>query len=74
MPDILGHTGSELRKRVGSIAQVVRIDRLVETQGAARGARRLRMVNGGGIELEVHPDRALDLGRLTVHGVPVSWI
>lgn len=74
MPDILGRAGSELRERVGSIAQVVRIDRLVETQGAARGTRRLRMVNGGGIELEVHPDRALDLGRLTVDGIPVSWM
>lgn len=74
MPDILGRTGSGLRERVGSLTQVVRIDRFVETQGAARGARRLRMVNGGGIEVEVHPDRALDLGRLTVDGIPLSWI
>jgi hypothetical protein len=56
------------------MSQVARVDQLVEADGPARGARRLRMVNGGGIELELHPDRCLDLGALTVGGLPVGWI
>ncbi len=34
------------------------MDRFVEDDGPARGARRLRVVNGGGLEFDVHPDRA----------------
>lgn len=74
MTDIFGATRSDLRERIGSLAQVVRVDSFVEAEGMSRGARRIRLVNGGGIELEVHPDRALDIGRLTIDGIPVSWI
>lgn len=74
MPDIFGQPSTGVRERVGSLAQVVRVDDLVEQQGTARGARMLRLVNGGGLEIEVHPDRALDLGRVTVDGIPISWI
>ncbi|WP_308799845.1 aldose 1-epimerase family protein [Agromyces silvae] len=62
------------RDRIGSLAQVARVDSFIEAEGAACGARRLRLVNGGGLEIEVHPDRALDLGQVTVGGVPVAWI
>lgn len=62
------------RDRIGSLAQVARVDSFIEAEGAARGARRVRLVNGGGLEIEVHPDRALDLGQVTVDGVPVAWI
>ncbi|HWM17849.1 MAG TPA: aldose 1-epimerase family protein [Microbacterium sp.] len=74
MPDIFGAHGAALRERIGSLAQVVRVDSFIEAEGAARGARRLRLVNGGGIEVDVHPDRGLDLGQVTVDGVPVAWI
>jgi len=73
MADVLGRTPAELRRRVGRLSQVARVDQFVEADGPARGARRLRMVNGGGIELEVHPDRCLDLGAVTVGGLPLSW-
>jgi hypothetical protein len=73
MPEVFGATGAELRERIGSLAQVVRVDSFIEAEGAARGARRIRVVNGGGIEFELHPDRALDIGQFTVHGVPVAW-
>lgn len=62
------------RERIGSLAQIARVDSLIEAEGPARGARRLRLVNGGGLEIEVHPDRGLDLGQVTVGGVPVAWI
>jgi hypothetical protein len=31
-------------------------------------------VNGGGLEFDVHPDRALDIGAATVNGIPLAWI
>ncbi len=52
---------------------IARIDRFVEDDGPARGARRLRMVTGGGLEVEIHPDRALDIGRVTFDGIPVAF-
>jgi hypothetical protein len=74
MAEIFGHSGRGLAERIGSLAQMVRVDSFTETEGAARGTRRLRLVNGGGIELELHPDRALDLGQMTVDGVPIAWV
>lgn len=71
---VFGAVGDDLRERVGSLAQVVRVDSFIEAEGAARGARRLRLVNGGGIEVELHPDRALDIGQVTVDGIPIAWI
>lgn len=61
-------------KRVGSLAQLARIDSFVEQEGPARGARRIRMITGGGLEVDVHPDRAFDLGQVTYRGVPVAWM
>lgn len=74
MPDVFGRQVSELRDYVGTLGQAVRVDSFVEQEGASRGARMLRLINGGGLEVEVHPDRALDLGRVTVDGIPVSWM
>lgn len=71
---IHGVSGHALRERIGHLSQVIRVDSFHEADGAARGARRIRMVNGGGIEIEVHPDRALDIGQVTVDGVPIAWV
>jgi hypothetical protein len=32
------------------------------------------VVNGGGLEFDVHPDRALDIGAASVNGVPLAWL
>ena len=74
MPEVFGRPASELRDYVGTLGQVVRVDSFVQQEGASRGSRMLRLVNGGGLEAEIHPDRALDLGRVTVDGIPVSWM
>lgn len=71
---VFGLPISSVREHVGSLGQVVRIDRLVEDDGSARGARRLRVITGSGLEYEVHPDRALDIGRVTFDGVPMAWL
>lgn len=73
-PVVFGAGRDDLARRVGTLAQVARVDRLVEEEGPARGARRIRLVTGGGFEAEVHPDRALDLGQVTFRGVPVAWM
>jgi hypothetical protein len=52
----------------------VRVENFVETDGSGRGARRIRLINGSGIEMDLHPDRALDIGRVTVGGIPVAWM
>lgn len=60
--------------RIGHLGQVARLDAFTECNGPACGARRIRLVTGGGLELEIHPDRALDLGQMTVHGIPLAWM
>ncbi|MCR2800133.1 aldose 1-epimerase family protein [Microbacterium sp. zg-Y818] len=72
--EVFGVDLPEARRRIGSLAQIARIDEFVETQGSARGARRLRVVTGGGLSFDVHPDRALDLGHVTFRETPLSWI
>ncbi|MBH0097595.1 aldose 1-epimerase family protein [Salinibacterium sp. NSLL150] len=74
MSNVFGRETTALRERIGSLSQVVRLDSFVEAEGPARGARRLRMVNGSGIEIELHPDRALDIGQVTFEGIPIAWI
>ena len=74
MAEVHGRPLSDARRRVGSLAQVARIDSFVETEAESRGARRLRMINGGGLEIELHPDRSLDIGQVTLDGIPVAWM
>jgi hypothetical protein len=64
---------TQLQDRVGQLRQVCRIDRLVHDDGPARGSRLVRLVSGGGLEVELHPDRCLDIGHVTIAGQPVAW-
>lgn len=73
-PSIHGLPLGEVIRRVGRLGQVARIDQFTESEGAARGTRRLRVVTGGGLEVEVHPDRAFDLGQVTFQGIPMAWV
>ncbi|MDJ0378770.1 aldose 1-epimerase family protein [Cryobacterium sp. PH31-L1] len=74
MSEIFGTPVDQVLLRVGSLDQVARVDRFVEEDGPARGARRFRVVNGGGFEFDVHPDRALDIGAATINGIPLAWL
>jgi hypothetical protein len=71
---IFGTPGEQALLRVGTLDQVARVDRFVEDDGPARGARRLRVVNGGGLEFDVHPDRALDIGAASLNALPLAWM
>lgn len=74
MAEIFGRPLPEALDRVGTLGQFARIDRFVEEDGISRGARRFRAVTGGGLEFDVHPDRALDIGSATLDGVPLAWL
>ena len=74
MADLFGTNLVDALPRIGSLDQVARVDRFVEDDGPARGARRIRVVNGGGLEFEVHPDRGLDIGSATYRGIPLAWL
>lgn len=74
MTEIFGLPARAALQRVGSLAQVARVDSFVDTDGPGRGTRRLRVVNGGGLEFDVHPDRALDVGAATFDGMPLAWL
>jgi hypothetical protein len=71
---VFGIDRAEALRRVGGLRQLARVDSLVEADGPERGARRLRMVTGGGLEVELHPDRCMDIGNVTVDGTPVAWM
>lgn len=58
---------------LGGLHQVARIDSLIDADGPSRGSRRVRVISGGGLELELLPDRCLDIGQVTVDGIPVAW-
>ncbi len=71
---ILGRNSREVRDRVGDPGQVFRLDKFISDDGPARGSRVMRLVSGGALEVELHPDRALDIGRVTHCGMPVAWL
>lgn len=73
-PPLFGRTRESAMQRIGTLAQVARVDRFVELDGPSRGGRRFRVVTGGGLEVDIHPDRALDLGQVTFRGVPIAWM
>lgn len=74
MTEIFGLPMEDALRRVGSLDQLARVDSFVESDGPGRGARRLRIVNGGGLEFDLLPDRALDIGAATFDGVPLAWL
>lgn len=61
------------RGYLSSARHLARIDSFLATEGPEAGSRVLRVVNGGGLEFELHPDRALDIGRVTFDGAPYAW-
>lgn len=72
-PHFYGRSIAEARHRTGALGQLAGIENFVETQGPARGARRLVLTSGGGLTVNLHPDRALDIGAVSYHGTPIAW-
>ncbi len=63
-----------LRPRLGSLAQLASIRRLVEDDGKGRGMRVIDVDNGSGLAFSVCPDRGMDIGRATYRGAPLAWL
>ena len=68
------HLPDNWRDHVGSASQVARLDKFAEADGTGVGRRRMRIETGGGLALDLLPDRALDLGHATFDGMPLAWI
>jgi hypothetical protein len=66
------HTADTLQSRLGRLDQVAGSTLLTESEGAARGMRRIA-VRCGELAFDVHPDRALDIGAFSFRGVPMAW-
>jgi hypothetical protein len=62
------------RPYLGSPDQLFRLESSTVDDGPGRGSRRIRVVTGGGLDVEVLPDRCLDLGHASVDGVPLAWV
>lgn len=73
MGELYGSTIDEARRRAGCTAQVASVEASVRTDGPDAGTRRLRMI-AGDLEVELLPDRGLDLGQVRHRGVPLAWV
>lgn len=64
----------EILKRVGHEKQFAGIELREEIDGKGRGMRVARFYNTSGLELEVLPDRGMDIGKLSYKGIPLVWV
>lgn len=73
MGELYGTAIDEVRRRTGSLAQMASVEASVRTDGADAGTRRLRLI-AGELEVELLPDRGLDIGQVRHCGVPLAWV
>jgi hypothetical protein len=62
-----------LEMRVGDLGQVGGITPIVYDDGRARGTRGFLLRTGGGLEVEIVADRALDVLGAAYRGIPLTW-
>ena len=76
MPNLFGQRLSriELSRRVGRLDQVAGVRLVTLDDGGGRGVRVLEFRTGTGFEFDVLVDRAFDIGRCALRGVPLAWI
>jgi hypothetical protein len=58
---------------LGSLGQVAGVDEFTLAAGPGAGSRVWRVRTGGRLTADILCDRAFDLGRVEVAGVPVAW-
>ena len=75
MPELFGRSYSrpELLRRVGRLDQVAGVRLLTLADGGARGVRVLEFRTGSGFVFDVLVDRAFDIGRCELRGMPLAW-
>jgi hypothetical protein len=65
---------AELGRRIGSLEQVAGVRLVTLGDGGERGVRVLEFRTGSGFEFDVLVDRAFDVGRAELRGIPLAWI
>src|SRR5579872_478538 len=75
MPEIFGKRCDRraLETRVGDLGQLGGITPIVYDAGRARGTRGFLLRTGGGLEVEIVADRALDVLSAAYRGIPLTW-
>jgi len=71
--ELFGAPIGEAWRRMGHRGQAVSIESSIRTDGADAGSRRVRLVNGD-LDVELLPDRGLDVGQVRVAGIPLAWM
>ena len=70
---LFGHEPAGLRPWLGHPDQVAGVDLVEAADGDARGVRLVRL-RSGEVDVDLAVDRALDVVRASVRGVPVGWL
>lgn len=75
MPNLYGRSlaKADLLRRVGRLDQVAGVRLVSLEDGAERGVRVLEFRSGSGFAFDVIVDRAFDIGRCELRGVPLAW-
>lgn len=73
MGELYGRSIDEALGRAGSTAQIAAVEASVRSDGPDAGTRRLRVI-AGDLDIELLPDRGLDLGQVRHRGVPLAWM
>lgn len=75
MVELFGQSFSrrDAARHLGDWSQAFGIDLVVYDDGPERGGRALRLRSGGGLEAEILVDRAMDVGAMSLFGVPLGW-
>jgi hypothetical protein len=75
VPDLFGrsYTRRDLSRRVGRLEQIAGVRLATLGDGGARGVRVLEFRTGSGLSFDVLVDRAFDIGRCDLRGVPLAW-
>lgn len=63
----------DFRAYVGNEEQVYGVRRVILDEGNARGIAMYQVTTAGGLELDILPDSALDIGRVRYKGVNISY-
>lgn len=64
----------ELRRRVGSLDQLIYSKRVVMTEGLESGLKLILIDNGNGLSCQLLENRCLDIGKLTYKGINLSFL
>lgn len=67
-------TKQELGRHVPDLMQVAGFKHLTVDDGTGRGSRLLQIDSGGGLRIDLLPDRCCDIGQVWCDNIPFGWI